>query len=54
MVSNTYMTLDALGYPYMPSHQEILEEEQAREDHVIDVFPRCRRIMEILHADIDK
>lgn len=27
--------------------QEILEEERAQLDHVHDVFPRCRRIVEI-------
>lgn len=41
------MIHDALGDPMRPAHQEILEEEQTRADYVIDVFPRCRCIMEI-------
>lgn len=43
----------ALGDPCRPAHQEILEDEQTWEDHVVDVFPRCRPIMEIVHTSID-
>lgn len=46
-MSHPYITPDALGYPSKPAHPEILEEEQAREDHVVNVFPRLRRIIEI-------
>lgn len=42
-----YMTLDALGDPPRPAHQEILEEDEAREDHVVDGLPRCHLIVEI-------
>lgn len=40
--------------PSRSSHQEILEEEQTQLDHVEDVLPRYRRIMEIVHACIDR
>lgn len=53
-VSHPYMILDALGDPPRPAHQKILKEELIGEDHVIDMLPKYRRIMEIVHTDIDK
>lgn len=44
-VSHPYMTLDILGDPPRPAHQDILEEEQARVDHVVDVLHKYRCIM---------
>lgn len=48
------MIHNVLGDPLKSTHQEILEEKQAREDHIVDVLPKCRRIMEIGHVDIDR
>lgn len=41
IVSHPYMTSDAQGDPSRPNHQEILEEENAREDYVVDVLLAC-------------
>ena len=45
LVSHPYMTPDAEEEPPRPARQEILWEELAREDHVVDVLFVCRRIM---------
>lgn len=47
-VSHPYMIHDSPEYPLRLTHQKILEEKQAMEDHVIDVLPICHRIVEIL------
>lgn len=47
------MVLTAPRYPSRSAHHEILEEEQARLDHVEDVLPRCLHIVEIAQANID-
>ena len=47
------MTLDVEGEPHRSAHQEILEEEQAKADHVIDVLPTCHRIMTLAQEVID-
>lgn len=44
------MTPDAHGDPPRPTHQEILEEEHARINHIIDVLPACQRITEDTHV----
>lgn len=49
-----YMMEAAPGDPPRPSNQEILEDEQVQSDHVEDVLPRCRRIVEIVQASIGK
>lgn len=43
----------ALGDPSRPAHQEILKEEKTWLDHVDDVLPRCRHIVEIVQTCID-
>lgn len=48
------MVQAAPRYPPRSTHQEILEEKQARLDHAHDVLPRCRCIVEIVHASVDK
>lgn len=48
------MTLYASRDPVRPTHQEILEEEHTRADQVVDVFPRCCRIMEIRKTSLDR
>lgn len=50
----SYMTPDVYGDPPRPTHQEMLEDEQAREDYVIDVLPACRCIMDIARAGIER
>ncbi|XP_050920270.1 uncharacterized protein LOC127137907 [Lathyrus oleraceus] len=52
-VSHPYMVQAALGDSLRPAHQKILEEEQAQLGHAHDVFPRCRRILEIAQTTID-
>lgn len=42
------------GNPRRPTCQEILEEEQARVDHDVDVLPRCYCIAIILEGVIIK
>lgn len=41
------MTSEVQGDPPRAHHQEILEEEQDKTYHVVDVLPRCRHIMDI-------
>ncbi|CAL5208186.1 unnamed protein product [Lathyrus oleraceus] len=53
-MSHLYMVQAASEDPHRPVHQEILVDEQTQLDHVEDVFPRCRRIVEIVQAGIDK
>lgn len=46
-----------LNIPEDPSkacHQEILEEKEAMTDYVVDVLPRCRRIIDFARAGINK
>lgn len=53
-MSHSYITSDTSGDPHRPTHQEIIEEEQVRAYRVVDVLPRCHRIMELEKAGIDK
>lgn len=46
-VSHMYMVQAAPGDQSSPTHQDILEEEQAQLVHAHDVLPRCCHIMEI-------
>ena len=48
-----YIVQAALGYPPRLARQEILEEEHTQLDHVEDVMPKCRRIVEIAYIGID-
>src|SRR4051812_45396051 len=48
-VSHPLLTPDAPGAP-RPAHEEILENQQAKDDHAIDLLPTCRRI-EMLGRD---
>ena len=41
------MTPDVEGHTRRPTHQEVLQEEQARVDHFVDVLPTCQHIMSI-------
>ena len=50
--SHPDMTLYAPGDPPRSAQREILKEEQTREDHVVDVLPRCPRIMDLMQACI--
>lgn len=47
------MTPDVLGRPPRPSHEEILENERAIDDHVIDVLSICQNIMRITYENIE-
>lgn len=38
----------------MSTHQKILEEEYARASYVVDVLTRCRCIMDMEQASIDR
>lgn len=53
-MSHLYMVLASLGDLLSLAHQDILEKEQTQLDHVHDVLPRCRCIMETVYASIDK
>lgn len=53
-VSHPYIVHASPGDPLRPTHQEILEKEQTRLDHTDDFLPRCRRIVEIVRADINE
>lgn len=44
----------APGDPPRPIHPDILEDEQAQLDHAKDILPKCRHIVEIAQAGIDK
>lgn len=46
-VLHPYMTPDAKGDSYRSYHLEILEKEQARLDHDVDVLPICYCIVAI-------
>lgn len=48
------MTLDVPKDQPRLAHQEILEKEEARVDHVVDVLPICQRIMDLTQASIDR
>lgn len=48
------MTQDASKDPPRSTHQEILEEEQVRVNHVVDVLHKYRRIIDIMQAGINK
>lgn len=52
-VSHSYMVHASPGDPSRPDHQEIQEEERAQLDYAEDVLLRCRRIVEVVQADID-
>lgn len=52
-MSHLYVTLDVEGGASMPTHHDILEEESARVNHVIDVFLICQRIVAIGRAGIN-
>lgn len=41
------MIHDAPGDPPRPSHHQILDGEQTRVDHAVDVLPKYRRMMEM-------
>lgn len=47
------MTPDTLGRPPRPAHEEIPENEQAIDDHAIDVLPDCQNIMWITYEGIE-
>lgn len=53
-MSHPYIVHPTPGDPSSLAHQEILEEVHTRLYHAHDVFPRCRHIMEIVHAGIDR
>lgn len=48
------MAPDAKGEPHRLAHQEILEEDHARVDHVIDVLSACHCIMDLTRAGISR
>lgn len=39
-MSHPYMTLDASHDPHMSAHQEIVEKEQSRKYHDVDVLSK--------------
>ena len=41
LVSHPYMTPEFEGRPLRPAHEELLENEQAEDDHVTDLLPIC-------------
>lgn len=47
------MTPDARGNAPKPAHQKILEEEQVRAYHVVDVLFACQCIMDIAQVSIE-
>ena len=53
MMSHPYMKHDASRRPPRPAHEEIMENEQAMEDHVVDVFPRYQTIMWLARVGIE-
>lgn len=46
------MTPDTPGRPPRPTHEEILENEQTKGNHVINVLLICQNIMEIMYEGI--
>lgn len=52
-MSYPYMIQDITRDPPRLAHQDILVEERAKVDHVVDGLSRCRRIMEIEHIGIE-
>lgn len=53
-VSHSHMVQAPPGDTSRPAHQGILEDEQTQLDHAEDLLPKCRRIVEIAQAGIDK
>lgn len=48
------MTQDVTGAPPRPAHHDILEEEQARDDHTQDVLSAYRRIMTLVRDVLER
>lgn len=48
------MTLDAEGDPLRSAHREILEEEQTKVDHIVDVLSICHYIVTIRRESITR
>lgn len=51
-VSHIVTTKDAHRCPSSPTHEEILDNKQARDDHFIDVLPIWQSIMWITYEGI--
>lgn len=51
-VTYPIMTPYTNGHPPKPTHEEILENEQVRDDHVIDVFPIFQNITRLTYEGI--
>ena len=41
-MSHLIMTLDGLGHPPRPAHEELLENQQADDDHATDLLSICQ------------
>lgn len=52
-VPHPVITLDAPRLPPRPAHEEILKNEQARDDHIVDVLSICQNIMWITYESIE-
>ncbi|XP_058746466.1 uncharacterized protein LOC131619381 [Vicia villosa] len=52
-LSHPILTPDALGRPYRITYEEILENQQAQDDHATDVLPICQRIQVIGKEALD-
>lgn len=48
------MTPHALGDPHRSVHQKILEKEQVKAYHVVDMFPRYQCILDLTLVGIDR
>lgn len=53
-VSHPYMTPDIAGTPPRPAHQEIFEEEWARDDYTPDLLLVCQRIAMVARDTIER
>lgn len=53
-VLHPYMTLDAEGDPLRSVHREILEEEQTKVNHIVDVLSICHYIVTIRRESITR